>query len=371
MYQHAFQAIEPQASSASLRGGTGRDAPWPDCPATLDPAAHLPTQLACFVDAIAETYCADSVIDILQGFDAAGTAAMLPLCRDRGYFARWRIVGTREVFEPTDAFAPTPDAMQALARALVRQPRALSFDRLPGDSAMIPALRTALRERGRFSGWVSVRPAVGRPMISLDAGWAHPLARFNPGRQSDFRRALRKAERRGDVQFDVRSPSPAEFDALFDEVIAVELRSWKREAGSALGLDATKQAFFARFLRGACAQRLCRIAFLRIDGRAVAAQVALEWADRFWLFKIGYDADYRDCSPGNLLMLHTIGEAAAKGLKSYELLGNTERWISLFWTQEEHPCVRLRTYPANLRGLAAIAIDAAAWFGCRLSRRRK
>ncbi len=46
-----------------------------------------------------------------------------------------------------------------------------------------------------------------------------------------------------------------------------------------------------------------RIAFLRIAGRPVAMQIAVERAQRLWLLKIGYDEEYARCSPGQLLML--------------------------------------------------------------------
>jgi hypothetical protein len=67
-------------------------------------------------------------------------------------------------------------------------------------------------------------------------------------------------------------------------------------------------------------------------------------------------------------MLHTIAHAAEQGRRSYELLGNSEAWISLFWTQEQLACLRVRTYPANLRGAVALVADAGAWLRGRIAR---
>lgn len=351
----------PIACASSLPTGNSPAAAWQE----LEAHAYLPTQLGCFFVAVAQTFLAEGLIEVLSGVGATGVAALLPLCRDKGYFARWRIVGAQEVFEPVDALAVSPDAMAAMAVVLARQPRALSLDRVPAGSPLIAAMRHAMNGRG----WMTMRPAEPRPVITLDEGWVDPVSQFNSGRRSDFRRAARKAERRGAVTFEVITPTSAEFDALFAEAVAVELSSWKKGAGTAMGVDPHKQEFFQRFLRAACEQAICRMAFMRIDGRAVAMQMALEWADRFWLFKIGYDEEFADCSPGNLLMLHTIGHAASRGLKSYELLGNTERWISIFWTREQLPCVRLRTYPANLRGIVAFATDTVHWLSCKLARK--
>jgi hypothetical protein len=46
-----------------------------------------------------------------------------------------------------------------------------------------------------------------------------------------------------------------------------------------------------------------------------------------------------------------------------------EPWIAQMWTQEHHACLRLRTYPFNLRGVLALLADGAAWARERLARR--
>jgi GNAT superfamily N-acetyltransferase len=164
------------------------------------------------------------------------------------------------------------------------------------------------------------------------------------------------------------SPQPAEFDGLFDEAIAVEARSWKRDAGTALAVDPARERFFRAYFRSASEQGQLRIAFMRIDGRAVAMQIALECLGRYWLFKIGFDEEFERGSPGTLLMLHAIGWAAERGLNSYELLGNVEPWIAQLWTREQRDCVRLRSYPFNPRGALAFAADTLVWLRGRVAR---
>ena len=99
-------------------------------------------------------------------------------------------------------------------------------------------------------------------------------------------------------------------------------------------------------------------------------QMALESLNRYWLFKIGFDESFERCSPGTLLMLHTIGWAANRELEAYELLGNLEPWIAQFWTREQHDCVWVRAYPFNARGAVAFAADAFAALRKRLARAR-
>jgi CelD/BcsL family acetyltransferase involved in cellulose biosynthesis len=332
----------------------------------LEESASLPMQSHAFASALAGTLLADAHIDIFFVRERDEVAALLALCRERGRFARWTMVGAHQVCEPDDALCRTPQAARLLAEAIVGDGRALDFDRVPAGSELIPALRDSLRGKG----WMSVRPATPTPTIALDERWKDPASRFNSGRRSDFRRAARRAGEFGQVSFEILSPGPDAFDALFDEAIGVEMRSWKREAGTAIAADRAKENCFRHYFRSACEQGSFRIAFMRIDGRAVAMQMALETLGRYWLFKIGFDEEYERCSPGTLLMLHTIGWAAERELEAYELLGNLEPWIAQFWTREQHDCLWVRAYPYNARGAAAFAADAFASLRKRLKRGR-
>jgi len=328
----------------------------------LERAATLPTQRLAFADALMETMLTGSCVEVFLHESGGVVDALLPLCRDRRYLARWRMLGAQEVFEPNDIICTDSVAAGDLARTIARQARPLSFDRIPAGSPLVPALHEAMRGRGL----VSVRPAVPYPVIELDERWCEPESLFNSGRRSDFRRAERRASQFGEVSFEVLSPESRSFDAVFDEAIRVENSGWKNEAGTAIANDRKKESFFRNFFRLANEQGDFRAAFMRIDGRAVAMQLAVEFRQRYWLFKIGYDEEFRRCSPGTLLMLHTLRHAAERKLEAYEFLGNCEPWIADFWTQQRHDCVRIRTYPFNVRGVIAMSADGAAWLGQRL-----
>lgn len=293
--------------------------------------------------------------------------AILPLCREDRFLARWRLAGSSELFEPGDLLCARADDADPVAAAIAALRHPVSLDRISADSPLVPALRRAIGQRG----WLSVRPAMPCPMIVLDSGWRDPESRFSARRRSDFRRAARRAEAMGRVTYETLAPAAHAFDALFDEAIAVELNSWKRDAGSAIAVDARRETFFRRFFRSAATDGNFRLSFLRIDGEAVAMQMALLWSGRYWLFKIGHDERFGKCSPGTLLMLQMLGWAAEQGLESFELLGEAEPWITRFWTEEQRRCVHLRTYPYTLPGLIALAADALVWLRRRLPAPRR
>ena len=332
----------------------------------LERRAFLPTQGHAYAAALSRTILAGQRMETFFVPGSGGIGALLPLCRGPGWLARWRMVGACEIFEPGDALSESPEAARLLAEKLARLSRPMRLDRIPAGSLLVPAMKAAMKGKGL----VLVRPATACPTIALDERWQEPETRFNARRRSDFRRAARKAEAFGSVTFEVLSPGPDEFQVLFDEALGVELRSWKKEAGTAIASERGKEDFFRDYFAACSREGRLRIAFMRIDGRAAAMQLAVEFSGRYWLFKIGYDSEFGKCSPGTLLMLHTLGWAAKAGLSSYELLGETEAWIADFWTRDKRPFVQLRSYPMSLQGGAALAADGWVWLRNRLARGR-
>ena len=321
----------------------------------LESCASLPTQSFDFFKAALATFVTEDELCVVAARDGDRLVGVLPLCRARGALAPWRIVGTSELYEPNDALAADAAAADQLAAAVAGLPAPAVLERVPVDSPLIPALRKA------FKGRLVVRPDSFSPTLPLDARWQEPESCFNSGRRSDFRRAQRHAEKFGAVGLDVLTPAPEEVDALMDEAIAIELASWKKEAGTALGMLPAKASFFKTYARLASERGALRLAFMRIDGTPMAMQIAFVFANRYWLFKIGHNDAFSKCSPGTLMMLATLKHAATDGLVAYEMLGNDEPWIAM-WTREQKAYVQVRTYPANVAGLAASARDGALRF---------
>jgi CelD/BcsL family acetyltransferase involved in cellulose biosynthesis len=270
-------------------------------------------------------------------------------------------LAVREIFEPWDMLAASSEAAAELAAKLAREGRAVYIPRIPADSATLAALREAYRRRGM----VRVAQTDAYPTLALDESWHVPERKFNAGRRSDFRRARRHAEKHGKVHFEVLSPAPAELAALLEEAWQVEAKGWKGERGSALAHDTERGAFYRRVAFAAARTGTLRLAFMRIDGKAVAMQLAIEADGRLWLFKIGYDEAYAKCSPGQQLMMEVVRWAASRRLRAVEFLGQREPWTDQ-WTQQLTRCVSVRAYSFAPRAMLTLARDTLAFIRNRL-----
>jgi CelD/BcsL family acetyltransferase involved in cellulose biosynthesis len=293
--------------------------------------------------------------------EGSDVSAVAPLVARRDGIRRLGLAGVDELSEPGDFVYRDGGALEELAAGVARLSRPLLIARIRADSPSGWALR---RAHGRAT-IVHSRQVAPYPWIPLDDSWQEPEQKFNTDRRSDMRRARRRAEQLGRVTTEITSPSIEALPPLLEELFRVEAAGWKGREGTALAADEPRRLFFTRFAEEAARAGFLRLAFLRIDGRPAAAQLAAECGGRFWLLKVGYDEEFKRSSPGSLLMLETIRQSASKGLESYEFLGIAESWTRV-WTEHERTCVALRTYPLRPGGLAAAAID-----GVRLARRTR
>jgi CelD/BcsL family acetyltransferase involved in cellulose biosynthesis len=308
------------------------------------------------------------------GIHVAGTVsapdAVLPLVRSRRRPWVWEMLGVRQLGEPMDARGSDPAALAAIVEEVRRRRLPLRLRRLPEDSSLLPVLE-ALRDRRTV---VSRRGVLGTPTIALEERWREPEHHFSKRRRADFRTARRRAEALGQVEFLVEEPAPDAVRPLFDEVVAVEASGWKTDAGTALAVRPAMRAFFLRFCELAAERKALRLAFLRIDGRPVAVQLAAEQDGRYSLLKIGFDEEFARCSPGNLLMMHAVRYAADRGLHSFEFLGAEEPWTAV-WTSEVRRCVDVSVFPPSPWVPLAVGEDVArettkrvlAWHAARRS----
>ncbi|MBX9655962.1 GNAT family N-acetyltransferase [bacterium] len=273
------------------------------------------------------------------------------------------LAGAGELHEPADFVADDLESLHRLLEVLLHEGRPILLERVLCQSPSINAIKEIFQRRAV----VIKRPQAPCPFIELNDTWLEPESHLNSGRRSDFRRARRKAEKLGEVSTQIIAPDVHELNDLLDEAFEIEGKSWKGDAKTALIHDAKRARFFQEYARHAAEEGILRICFLKIDGQSAAMQLAIEHKQGFWLLKVGYDDQFRSCSPGLLLMRETIRYAAEKDLKSYEFLGVAEDWKAV-WTKAEHQTVSLWIYPISWCGLSALVMDLSSKLFSRWSR---
>jgi CelD/BcsL family acetyltransferase involved in cellulose biosynthesis len=288
--------------------------------------------------------------------------ALAPLVSvSRAGITRLEFSGAHVLHEPAGFLFRDAAALEQLCAALISLRRPLLLQRLQAEGPELPALRAAARGRGRLLEL----GAAAAPVVRIAGDWDSWSARLSSRRRQDYRRARRRLQERGAVQLQILSPTTDSVDAQLAELMQVESAGWKGARGSALLANAALGNFFRDLSRRLAARGTLRICFLRVDGRAIAAQLCVEHAQRWWVLKIGYDETWADYSPGVQLMWDVLRHAFGLKLRSVELLGTAEPWLGI-WTDEQHACRTLVYYPYSPRGALAFGADALGSLARRL-----
>jgi CelD/BcsL family acetyltransferase involved in cellulose biosynthesis len=321
----------------------------------LDLPSLTPMQSPEWTTASIEAFADLGRLELLAEIEDGQLCAIAPCFGYKSWWPRCReMIGVELITEPMDLIYTDPAALERLIARLTAWGRPLFLPRVPIDSPTIEALRRAFAGRAVIID----RPQPTSPYITLSADWTDPESQLTSRRRSDLRRARKRAEETGPVHCEIVCPDPADLDSLLDMAWAIEARSWKGAAGTALIHDPLRTAFYRRYAHHACEAGQLRLCWLRFGSQTVAMQIAIEAHQRFWLLKIGYDEQFARCSPGNLLIAETLRYAAEQQLVAYEFLGMSADWTRV-WTEQERASTALRIYPYNVLGMAALAGDVA------------
>jgi CelD/BcsL family acetyltransferase involved in cellulose biosynthesis len=269
-----------------------------------------------------------------------GLAALFPVSRGRGACAsptNWRSPEFGLLAESASA------ARRLCASLLGERPRRVSLAFLPPDQAEL--VRAEAVARGLR---VIQRTLQHSPFVPVAGDWESYRQHLNKGFRDDLERTRRRLAERGAVTFEVSAAS--EHELLLEEGLAVEASGWKGARGSAIRSSPPDRLFYTEVARWAAARGWLRLAFLRLDGRALAFDFSLEHAGVHYLLKTGYDPAFRELGPGRLLREHMLARAFHERLRSYELLGAAEPW-KLRWTSATRPRELVQAFRTSPLGL--------------------
>jgi CelD/BcsL family acetyltransferase involved in cellulose biosynthesis len=171
-------------------------------------------------------------------------------------------------------------------------------------------------------------------------------------------RLRRRLAEVGDVAFEYTDGGDRLHEKL-SEGFGIEGSGWKSERGTAIASSPATDAFYRAVAEWAAERGWLRLAFLRVDGCAVAFDLCLEVGDAVYALKGGFDPALRRFGPGMLLVRETLIHACERGLRRYEFLGADDPY-KLDWTDKTHDRVRLLVYPPTLPGGAQLLGERVA-----------
>ena len=261
------------------------------------------------------------------------------------------------------AFGPLvadDEARRALLDALLSR-RAANWDLTMVDAAdpTVAALCAAKR--------CTIDRVVARqPYVDTRGLWTDYDASLARKHRKELRRLRRRLDEVGAVEYEFVTSGNARLEALLDEGLAIEGSGWKDEAGTSIASDSSIEGFYREVARWADERGWLMLAFLRLDGRAIAFDLCLETGGSTYALKGGFATEYRRCAPGCLLTYQSLARSfASDELCSYEFLGDADSY-KLVWSEAVRERVRVQAFPNTPVGLAGFV----AWTHGRRAAKR-
>ena len=295
-----------------------------------------------------------------------GEIAIAPLVKlPNGRGKHLEILGASLLSEPTGLLYSSELALRKLFDRLAWAGERLFLKRIPSGSGETAVLRGL-----HFRKFLVPREFQNRaPYLRLKGTWEEFEKGLSAKRRSDLRRARRRAEKLGAVEFRFHAPGPGEVLRELQVFAEVEEASWKSREGTPIRSKSALWKFFVEYSRSTAFRGLFRTGQLKIGGQVAAALLGVVYRGRFFLLRIGYDETFRRTSPGILLIHEAIRYSFLNGLSGFEFLGYDEPWMHV-WRPQFRSYIFLRAEPLGPAGLWDFVRNAARKANSRFGWRR-
>jgi len=334
----------------NLQGLIGLRSEWNEL---ASPTKVEPWQSFSWNESAAMAYSKNQLLRIITVRKGGKLTSIAPLVLKQSdqVLKPWQLhfIGGEELKEPNRLISADPNSLDFMMDVIASERvYPIRLSRVTNERGTLKYLLSKFKKKG----WITSTMHMPYPYLNLVG---------NPIKKSlkeDLRRARKKAKKYGEVR--IKVVSGIKEDKLLEHLergFRIEASGWKGRNRTAILSNESRREFFERYAHSALREGALRLFFLLIDKEAVAVQYGIEAMNAFWLFNIGYDEKYRECSPGNLLLAESIKAASKNGLARYNLLGKDEPWTRR-WTATTQDCLVLAAYRPNLCGIKAMVSDA-------------
>jgi CelD/BcsL family acetyltransferase involved in cellulose biosynthesis len=145
-------------------------------------------------------------------------------------------------------------------------------------------------------------------------------------------------------------------DELLEEGFSVEGSGWKTAYGTSINSHPAARRFYSEVAHWASERGWLRLAFLRLNDKALAFDYCLERNKIHYLLKTGYDPTYRRLAPGMIMRYLMLVRAFSSEIAAYDFLGEDYSW-KREWSTTLQERMFLHAFAPTLLG----SLDRAAF----------
>lgn len=212
-------------------------------------------------------------------------------------------------------------------------PKIAALDAMSADSPTMDALMRVLTERGTSP---CILEQFRRPKLVAGVdGKTYLEKALSSSSRKKLRQHRRRLAEKGTLSTTVMTDAAAVGRAL-EDFMAMESRGWKGQQGTALLCDGGHAAFMRNAIVGMAAQGCASIHALYLDQRPISMQVIVRAGSAAFTWKTAYDEEFRDYSPGMLLLEdYTTALLADKSVAYVDSCAHDDSGFMSVWTDRQ------------------------------------
>ena len=236
------------------------------------------------------------------------------------------LLGSIEISDYLDFIVRTTD-LRAFVEALFdflcsdQAPvwRILDLCNLPETSPTLPALKAAAQVRGWEFRQERLQPC---PYIPLPGDWEIYLSQIDKKQRHEVRRKMRRAEENDPPVCWYIVEDGTKLDAEVEDFLALmahdpEKQRFLTEAMHIQMRSIVQAAFRAGWLQ---------LAFLEVGGQKAAGYLNFDYAGHIWVYNSGLNFNFRELSPGWVLLGHLLKWANENQRAAFDFLRGGEEY---------------------------------------------
>lgn len=137
--------------------------------------------------------------------------------------------------------------------------------------------------------------------LDFQQGYDEFMGRYSSKFKRNLRRLHKKASAQGELTLNCVTKAE-DLESAFEAFLDSEDSGWKGKAGSSVKKLKQLNNYYRHFLKTYGKTGDCQINLLSIGDEVIASQFCLKSQKTLYLLKIGYNDNYTDLSPGQLLI---------------------------------------------------------------------
>lgn len=215
-------------------------------------------------------------------------------------------------------------AMLAAIQHDAELPKLLHLHSFEQETPCYAALQRELTKQG---GAQRILDETNRPYATRDEG-----VKKSGSTRKKLRQDWNRLTALGAVDV-VNDRAPVRVTEAFESFLKLEQASWKGARGTALLCDDADAAFVRELVAKLSVEGRASVALLRVDGKAIAAQVLMYSGRTAYTWKTAFDAEYARYSPGMLLVDKVTEQLFADpAIESIDSCSYEDGFMAKLWT---------------------------------------